>query len=51
MKKCEGLNIISYNEAAIDRNIQNLLPKLSYQYESYKAPYDFPTRFKSMNSL
>ena len=58
LKKCEGLDIISYNEFEVDSKLNRFvqfdsnpklskyISKLSTLYNRYKGTYKFPTKLK-----
>ena len=46
--KCEGMDVISYNEYEVDSELtrQRHILKLSRMYNEYKGSYEFTTEFK-----
>ena len=51
-KKCEGLNIVSYNLQILETELTKskktrFFSKLADQYNKYKGKYEFPSKFKS----
>ena len=65
LAKCEGIDIISFNDKEVDsrreRKLSELsgfdknpklsrtIKKLTDQYNKYKGSFNFPTKFKSKN--